>query len=536
MSLMMLFRLLWMPLLPAAAAVHQHGRFEASFTASREYAHPLQEVQAAVEFTGPAGARNEVLAYWDGGRTWKVRFSPEKSGTWRYRARSNDPGIDGQSGEFRVTAYRGANPLYRHGAPRLSANRRYFTHADGKPWFFLSCTAWNGALLSTHEEWDRYLADRLAKKFTAVQFVMTQWRAGRRDELGQVAFMTGARLAVNPAFFRRMDERLDALNERGLVGVPVLLWALTSKDNESPGVALSTEQASELAAYMVARYSAHHVLWFLGGDGDYAGKNAERLKTIGRTVFPAERLRRPVSLHPRGMRSPWTDYKDEPWVDFFIYQSGHGSDARKWQWNATQGPAVDWRMEPARPVMDGEPNYEGHVSYQSRQIIGDSDVRRAVYYSLLAAPVAGVSYGAHGIWFWARQPEVPLDHPNSGVAQPWTECLDYPGARQMKVIRDVFDSIEWWKLRPDRTLLAEDPPDPTWRAYPMPARSEDGRFALIYLPANPSVKLNAPGFKRAAWIDPRTGARQPAVGWQPGAGVEVKTPGAGDWLLLLTAR
>lgn len=516
----------------AGAEVHRYGRFEVTFTAAQDYATPLTE-EVKVEFTGPGGQRHEVLAFWDGGRAWRARFSPEHTGTWKYRVTPSAPSDAGLSrgGSFRVVPYRGRNELYRRGGPRLAPNRRYFVRGDGAPWFWLADTAWNGALLSTREEWEKYLADRAAKKLSAVQFVMTQWRAGRQDEAGRVAFRGTERITVVPEFFQRMDEKIAAVNDHGLVAAPVLLWALTSKDRESPGEALPEDQAALLARYMVARYGAYQVLWILGGDGDYRGPKAERWKKIGRAVFGDGRGHRPVTLHPRGMQMPWAEFKDEPWVTFFMYQSGHGNDAKKWRWNATEGGAVDWKMEPARPVIDGEINYEFHLDYQSQRPIGEAQVRRAAYYSLLAAPPAGVTYGAHGIWPWIRKPEVPLDHPRSGVAPAWWECLDSPGGRQMKVLREVFESVAWWKLRPDRSLLAEDPEDPEFRTYIMPARSEDGTFALIYLPANPSVKLDLrklQGKPKAAWIDPRTGERRPAA-----LHAEMKTPGQGDWLLLV---
>jgi hypothetical protein len=368
---------------------------------------------------------------------------------------------------------------------------------------------------------------------------MTQWRAGRQNEMGQVAFTAGDRLAVNPAFFQRMDRKFEALNDHGLVAAPVLLWALTSKDKESPGVSLPDEEAALLAGYMAARYGAHATIFILGGDGEYRGPASARWKSIGRAVFPEGRARRLVTLHPRGMNDPWPDLKDEPWLGFFMYQSGHGDDARKWRWNATEGPASGWKLQPPHPVVDGEPNYEGHASYQSRKVIDDHAVRRAVYYSLLAGPPAGVTYGAHGIWFWSRKAEVPLDHPNTGVARPWLECIEYPGSNQMRVMRDIFDSMRWWELRPDRSLLAEDVVDEAFTNYVMPARSEKGGFALIYLPANPAVKLNLAGFRRqvqAEWIDPRTGQRTSAGSLSQQASVELKAPDNDDWLLFLWNR
>lgn len=238
------------------------------------------------------------------------------------------------------------------------------------------------------------------------------------------------------------------------------------------------------------------------------------------------------------MQSPWASYKDEPWLDIFFYQSGHGSNAAKWRWNVTQGGAADWRLEPAHPVIDAEINYEGHLDYHDRQPIGPSQVRRAAYYSLLAAPPAGVSYGAHGIWFWSRKAEVPLDHPGTGVAQPWSECLDYPGAREMSVLHDVFNSVEWWKLRPDRSLLAREPRTSDYTAYTMPAVADDNSFALVYLPDNSPVIVNLARFQGrvdAIWIDPTDGRREVVLNWYPNEQQEMRPPSGGDWLWLLRA-
>lgn len=528
----------WLALAASAAPTPRFGVFEAAFTAEKDHPDPLAlDVYAQLE--GPGSAREVVSAFWDGGRVWRFRFSPERSGVWRYRLlapESGDRGLHGRSGAFEVGPPSRATELARRGPPRLSANRRYFVHADGKPWFWLGDTAWNGALISTDQEWTRYLKDRAAKGFSVIQLVMTQWRAGRRDELGQMAFTGVDPIAIQPAFFQRLDRKIRAVNEHGLVAACVLLWALTSKDRESPGEVLPEHQAILLARYMVARYGAFGVVWILGGDGDYRGRNAERWKTIGRAVFPEGRSRRPVTLHPRGMQDPWPELAGERWLDFLMYQSGHGNNPQKWEWNATRGCASGWRLEPPRPVIDGEINYEGHLDYHTRQPIGPDQVRRAAYFSLLAAPPAGVTYGAHGIWSWVRKPETPLDHPRSGVAEPWERCLDYPGAQQMKVLRGLLESVPWWRLRPDRSLLAEEVADPEFRRYPMPARSEQGDFALIYLPGNPEIRLNLSGFRRrvsATWLDPRQGRRIPGGRLEPLPSVTVKTPSQEDWLLWL---
>lgn len=470
--------------------------------------------------------------FWDGGRTWRFRFSPPAEGRYRFHIEMSP-----HSGSFECGGKGGETALDRHGLPVVGRDRRRFAHTDGTPWFFLADTAWNGALMATREEWDEYLRARAAQRFTAVQFVMTQWRAGRADEQGRVAFrVSQGKLVFDTAFFKRMDERVAAIRRHGLAPVPVMLWALTSRDKESPGETLDTRLAIELGRYLNARYSAYGALWFLGGDGDYRGGNAERWKQIGRVVFQEGFERRPVSLHPRGMQDPWPGLKDERWLDFLTYQSGHGDSAVKWRWQVEKGLAEGWKLEPARPVVDGEPDYEGHVAYNSRQVITDAVARRAVYTSLFAAPPAGVTYGAHGVWFWSRKAEVPLDHPGTGVALPWKDCLNYAGAAQMKVMRDLMDRVAWWRMRPDARPAAAQTPDATYSNVMQCLKSEDGRSALVYAPNNASFRLDLGGFGgklQAVWLDPRTGAETKAGKVAATAGVEFRPPGAGDWLLWL---
>jgi hypothetical protein len=159
-------------------------------------------------------------------------------------------------------------------------------------------------------------------------------------------------------------------------------------------------------------------------------------------------------------------------------------------------------------------------------------VRRAAYYSLLAGPPAGVSYCAHGIWFWSRKAEVPLDHPRRGVADPWSACLNYPGAQQMKVLRSIFDSIEWWRLRPDRSLLKEDVYDAaTFQDYIMSAMAEKDDLACSTCQEIRKSSSTSPAFDRREPKELGT-IRGPARASRPGswtaASDVVKTPGQGD--------
>ncbi|HGJ65683.1 TPA: DUF4038 domain-containing protein, partial [bacterium] len=361
---------------------------------------------------------------------------------------------------------------------------------------------WNGVLLADENSWQIYLRDRISKGFTAIQFVTTQWRAAKADAKGNLAFTGTEKITINPAFFQRMDKMIDMINENGLVASPVLIWSCTGVD---PGQTVAEDQLILLAKYMVARYGAHHVIWFLGGDGNYMGERSEMWKRIGRAVFGDE-YNRLVTMHPGGMHWVDDEFRHEKWFSFNGYQSGHGDDDNTLRWLCEGPPANDWRKEPHHPYINLEPNYEGHISYQSRKMITDKDVRRAVYWSLLVSPTAGVTYGAHGIWSWQLTEDVPMDHAGSGVAKIWYDAMKLPGSAQMKYLKDFFSSIKWWELLPAPELLSEQPVKDNPRKFVASAKSDD--FAVLYLTEGMEIKVNTSyikGTKIAKWFNPRTG-------------------------------
>jgi hypothetical protein len=123
----------------------------------------------------------------------------------------------------------------------------------------------------------------------------------------------------------------------------------------------------------------------------------------------------------------------------------------------TGPPSKDWTLEPRRPFINLEPPYEHHLAYQSRTPIAPETVRRAIYWSLLNAPTAGVSYGGHGVWGWDDGTKPPTDHAGTGTPLPWKQALVMPAAEQMAHVAEIFTSIDFWRLRPAPQVLAEQP-------------------------------------------------------------------------------
>ena len=76
---------------------------EIRLTAERDYPNPYTNIDFWAEFTHSSGVLLRRLAFWDGGRGWRIRFaSPLADRRWAWRSFSTieDPGLTRQIGEL----------------------------------------------------------------------------------------------------------------------------------------------------------------------------------------------------------------------------------------------------------------------------------------------------------------------------------------------------------------------------------------------------------------------------------------------------
>lgn len=518
--------------LPAAPAadrmelVPKWNRCERAFKSSVAYAHPVQDVSLKVTFTSPLGETAEVDAFWDGGKTWRVRFAPDQPGPWRFRTACSDPtnpGLHDQAGEFLCTAATGATPWHRHGPVRVARDRRHFEHTDGTPFFWLADTVWDGARLAESRDWDYYASTRARQSFTVVQWAA----APGEDARAQSAWGSSPeRITINPAFFQRLDAKITALAQAGLVSAIVPLWEQPWPTNAVP---LPDDQAECLVRYMVARWSAEPVVWLLAIKSDAATHGLERWKRIGQTVF-GDRPHAPVVLFPGRTHWLFDEFRDQEWVDAFGYQNVTDvtDDALMW---AVSGPfTAEWQRAPARPLIVFAPHESSIAPRSARRFTAD-DVRRAAYWGLLLAPPAGVSYGAEELIPWAG-----IDgKPKRGGGTLWREALTLSGAKQMSHLATFMNSLNYEALRPQTHRVAAQPGRRSPQRFIAAASTEANTLTVVYVPEDRSVQLRPdalPASPAASWFNPRTGSRQAAVA----RGGRFTTPAPGDWLLLIQAR
>jgi|WetSurMetagenome_2_1015567.scaffolds.fasta_scaffold00001_446 hypothetical protein len=515
-------------------AVRWH-KYELVFTSDVTYDNPVQDLKIfEIRFTSPSGLSRTINGFWDGRTTWKARFMPDEAGRWSFETKCSDQGnkgLNGQKGSFTCLKAAETKEIYNHG-PIINPNGTYYlSYQDGTPFFWLACTAWNGALRSTDPEWDTYLQQRVSNNYSVIQFVTTQWRGCDKSSEGLVAFTGSGNISINPAFFSLIDKKVDKINEYGLVAAPVVLWTLQNGPGRelSPGYYLPDDQAILLAKYIVARYGGNHVVWILGGDGIYTGSYEQRWKTIGRSVFDGTHQGL-VAQHPCGVSWIGEVYRDEAWLNIIGYQSSHSNGERTVNW-ITKGPVSQmWNHLPPRPLINLEPNYE-EIGFK----ITDRDVRNACYWSLFAAPVAGITYGANGIWPWLRKGERILNHGDAPGTSPWDVSINFPGSIQMGYLAQFFKRLEWWKLIPAQELLADQPGDKIYNHFVSLLRSQDNKTILAYIPVKQTIKIRKPAGHEytCKWFDPSKNIYSGGIAADDGNLLTITSPGDTDMILIL---
>ncbi|MEN8228199.1 MAG: DUF4038 domain-containing protein [Bacteroidota bacterium] len=510
-------------------------KFEIALKSESIYQNPLYEVADFYALmTAPSGRNIKINGFWDGEDDWKIRFMPDEEGHWSYLTFCSDTtngGLHGLSGSFDCTGNENRHAIYNNGRITREKGNYHLNHDDGTPFFWQACTAWNGGLKSTPEEWEHYLKQRAEHGYNVIQLVGTQWRGCDQNSEGEVAFTGSGRITLNPGFFRHFDEKMDRINAHGHMAGLVLLWALPFGTGMelSPGYYLPDREAILLARYMVARYGAHHVTWLLGGDGKFYAEMEDRWMHIGREVF-RDKPQGLSTLHPHGHSWIGGIYGDEDWFDIDGYQSSHGTGEGTVNF-INHTVAEGWKKNSPKPVINLEPCYE-----QIRNAIFEDDVRNACYWSVFATPPSGITYGADGIWPWIREGEKPLNHGYTSEVSTWDRSIELPGSMQIGYLGDFIRSFKWWDLLPAQELLLEQPGEENFKYHISVLKSKDHKQILVYYPRKLGARflLPAGATYRISWFNPGTNEYKRAYIEPEGRILEAHNPFEKDAVLVLT--
>ncbi|MDR3710979.1 MAG: DUF5060 domain-containing protein [Capsulimonadaceae bacterium] len=486
--------------------VQQWRVVEITLASRLPHTDPFRDVDVTATFTSPKMTITRP-AFWDGGNTWKIRFAPPVTGAWTYvthASDSADKGLDGCTGRIEAAPYNGDLAIYKHGFVTVSPNHRYFTYADGTPFFYLGDTHWfamrerfsssnlPGAVSQFRHEVDR----RVEQGFTVYQ---SEWMSVTRGKpaatLEEPGYDWADGITENDLpGFRNVDRKFAYLADRGLVVANAMAW-------RGSILGYDDEYIRRLARNWSARYGAYPVLWTMAQevDGSYPkdqpGLDA-KWQTMAEALSASDDYHHPLSAHMCNQTAAVASnslWRDKPYHTWYAAQIQGGplwaSCARDF-----------WEAQPTKPAILYEPQYENFWTTESGE--------RHQGYAAFLSGFYGFGYGVAGIW----DDSYSCDPPDRGTiydknCHVWYEELERPSATQMTYLRRFFEAIDWWKLEPcyniaDRATLDE----------PKFARLAFSDRATVLLLYNATVKSGVlhrlkPGASYdASWYDPRRGA------------------------------
>lgn len=446
-----------------------------------------------------------------------------------------------------------------NGKLKVSDNKRFLCHENGKPFFWLGDTAWLLFTRLNREEAEIYLEDRRKKGFNVIQVMiipgMTEGKV-YSNVYGEVAFedfktTDWSSVLGKPydpdsnSYWDHMEYIVDLAAKKGLYLAMIPIWGTAVKRLDLKG-----DDVYEYSKWLALRYKDKpNIIWLNGGDirgSDYT----DVWQTIGNTIkeYDPNHL---MTFHPFGRTQSSTWFHNEPWLDFNMFQSGHRRYDQQF-FNKQDDTNVDdgvwkgednWRYveedyakKPEKPTIDGEPSYEAipqGLHDPSEPYWTADDCRRYAYWSVFAGSF-GHTYG-HNAVIQMHKPE--YGEGSYGVKSFWYEAISDPGANQMRHLKNLILSESFFDRVPDQSMIAGENGEKYERL--IATRGQDYAFIYTYTGRNIPVNMGKIAGKRVAawWYSPRVGSWTYIGAFDNSGTQEFNPPGekrnGNDWVLVL---
>jgi hypothetical protein len=520
---------------------------ELTFTSSKPYTDPFNNVDMEAVFTGPRGRVITRPAFWDGGNTWRVRFAPTCIGKWKMRTKCTDTantGLNGKKAVVLCLAYSGPYAIYKHGFLKISANKRYFVYNDGKPFFYLGDTHW----IMPHERFAtsnvegvasqfKYTVDKRVKQgFTVYQSEPIQQvqAPGSHDGSDEEQFynLDDGFTAADLPGFANLDRKFKYIADKGLVHANAQL-TFVAYPAKFPGI-YTDLYLKKLARYWVARYGAYPVLWTTAQESDTKDSlNNHIWGTVAETVAANDSYHQPLTLH---MQDVSITNASNSW---FQGKSYHTWRAVQLQYNISSAAKIFkytkdfWNSPYTQPTVDYESGYEAFQGNTTKDA-------RAAGYRAFQTGMLGIGYGANGIW---NDLYTPTDLGTAyligrqATYLNWYAGANLPGATQLGYLKSFYTNIKWWQLTPRFD-------DPAWSSFTnvyqsLPATINRDVFVVYFFSKDTNTgtlkNLLAHQTYKAQWFNPLNG-RYTLIGkfmTDSGEWTIPPKPDASDWVLLV---
>jgi hypothetical protein len=294
------------------------------------------------------GLEKRVVGFYDGDGTYRVRFMPDKSGTWHYTTHSNVGELDGKTGEFDV----GPPSKGNHG-PVGVRNAFHFAYADGTPFRQLgtTCYAWTSQDENLQEQTLETLATSPFNKLRMCVF--PKWYTWNQVDPPLYAFEGTPNnwdySRFNPVFFQHFERRVAQLRDLGIEADIILLHPY---DEGRWGFDRMPDEVDDrYLQYIVSRLAAfRNVWWSLANEYDFMTEKQESdWDRMIQVVHDADPYGRLTSIHNGRVLYNHTN----PLLTHASIQNGSAAEEA--------GRAVLYRDAYRKPIVFDEIKYEGDI-------------------------------------------------------------------------------------------------------------------------------------------------------------------------------
>ena len=516
---------------------------EVALVSGKTYKNPFVEIELNAVVTQPDGNKLRVPMFWAGGNRWCLRYASTTVGVHTFRTECSDntnAKLHGVEGKIEVAAYKGENPLYRHGPIRVAKDKRHFEHTDSTPFFWLADTWWK--CLCKRMTWDGFqelAADRKKKGFSVIQIVCGPYPdegpfEPRWENEGGMPYKTRDFTVLNPEYFNYADRRLEHLVDSEMVPAIVGAWGRADCDAmKNVGV----DGLKRHWRYLIARYGAYPVFWILAGELQNSSKwGVGPWGEVGRYVRSIDPYHHPITTHTGGGRRG--NPGDDLIISYDMVGGNHNQDIAIG--SALEVLTTAYSKAPIMPVLVGETVYEGHMQQ------GFQYVQRHIFWMYMLSGAAGHTYGAAGIWHASVEGDPGVASGAFGGRKvydwtTWREGMNYPGATQVGLGKKLLEEYPWWRFEPH----------PEWVEKNCFAAGIAGEVRFIYLPRRNIYNWSGPAVKNldpsvdwhVYYFDPATGRKFDQGTIKAGTKADDKTaktvgfkknvPSPQDWVMVM---
>jgi hypothetical protein len=260
---------------------------------------PYKDELLNIEFRSPRHVTYLMHAFWDGGHTLRVRFSPTEAGTWTYHISSSIKRYDDQESTFAVAESNNAGMVN-------VANVRHWRTTNKQPHLWLAVSVPFLAVdVQTLEPW---LEARKHDGFTHVRGPLLTMSSSLKP--------LEADDRPNFAYFAAVDDRLLAADTRGFT----LDLLLADESFLKSGTLDDWHKRDPLMRYLIARYAGLNVTWQgIEHFEDMAGSR-QLLKELNGLLQKYDAFQHPRSTDARVTSSPLLS---DGWMNYLIEASPH---------------------------------------------------------------------------------------------------------------------------------------------------------------------------------------------------------------------